>query len=185
MLRWVLGIFVWIVALAIAVSLVVLGGLVAVVPVVMVVALALTGVIWRSLTPVVISNLDPLVRTVADVEQAGLRLMNALYAINRLPEHQRQGAMESPELKALRHGWDNAYFNLRREQHVAGEERLRDVLSALTGFISFQAVLQQPGAQEVGDNRRLALNDELKFVGELASRTAKTVREVKRLARGK
>ncbi len=198
MLRWVLEILVWVVAFAVAVSLVVLpkdhavhervsslGGPAVVVPAVLVLALALSAFIWRSLTPVVTSNLDPLLRAIGDVERAGLRWMKALYAINRLPEHQRQGGMESPELKALQQGWDDAYFNLRGEQHVAGEERFRDALSALTGFISFQAVLQQPGAQEVGDNRRLALNDELRFVGELASRTAKTIREVKRLAGGK
>ena len=195
MLQWLLWALVWVAALAIYLSLIVLpkddevvlslGGPGVIVPVVALLALALSGVIRWSLRPVGISNLDDLLRAIGEVEQAGLRLMKALYAVKKLPEDQQQRAMGWPEIQDPQQGWGQAYSKLRGEMHVAGERRFLDVLSALTGFVSIQIELQKPGAQEVGENKKFAMNDELMFVGELASRTAKTIEEVKKLARGK
>ena len=189
-MQWLLWALVWVGAFAIYLSLIVLpkdhevvlslGGPGVIVPVVALLALALSGVIRWSLRPIGISNLDDLVRAVGEVEKTGLRLWKVHDKINQLPAIQ-----ESAEYRAVLEEWDTAYFNLRREQHVAGEERFSNALGPLTTFISIQSELQKPGAQDVGDNRKFAINEELMFVGALASRTAKTIQEIKKLARGK
>lgn len=128
------------------------------------------------------SNLDNLIRAIAAIEQAGLALMKRLYAINRLPPEDRHAAFDYPEVAELQRGWSEAYFGLRQEMLVAGEPELRELLSWFTNFISFQAFLQQPGVQNVGDNAKLAINDEIEFVARLGARTTKTTDAVRALA---